>query len=610
MWITNTREGDVLQCRLQHFWLESKPRYTAISYVWGDANDTVRLSLEGCDFYVTRNLHEALLQVRRWRNQPNLDYSAISRAQGPWLLWADAICIDQKNMAERLREISRMKDIFSSATTVLGWLGLPPLDIDELRVATVFGKAIEIVQKTTQDERLDLIMRPEHPVKNEVSVDFEGFTKAFFAIIALSWFSRVWIIQECAVAQYDPILALGRVFMPFDCLRSLYSLYAYRHEWLLHLDHRGFCIAPISEIRNWYHDPKLHHSILDSQVVPEDLDTSDSGCITNFARRLNIVLNEAAIAPFSSTVPHDMIYGVLSMASQGLRRLPKEIQPDYSQPFSDVCRSYARFIAEHTGDLSFLWRFRDGDNKSHFDRSQGGVPSWVPNFCGTAPLTGSKTPIRTKPLFSADGSIMYVEGIQVDTICSIVKPELRLAGHLNAANVLSRQARRIYELLEMAATIQNVPVNRILQDWLKSFERMVDRVYDQSESEVPAVSLVFMSWIQSNAEEGRDTNLVKDDSNYPSARVKSMIDVIKRQLVWSSFFLTRDGSIWASMFRNEAVQGSDIICILSGAPTPTILRPTGAQFKFLSVAKLYAGPGLEHIENASVWESSMIFPLV
>ena len=81
MWITNTREGDVLECRLQHFWLESKPRYTAISYVWGDANDTILLSLEGCDFYVTRNLHEALLQVRRWRNQPNLDHSNVFQAQ-------------------------------------------------------------------------------------------------------------------------------------------------------------------------------------------------------------------------------------------------------------------------------------------------------------------------------------------------------------------------------------------------------------------------------------------------------------------------------------------------------------------------------------------------
>jgi Heterokaryon incompatibility protein (HET) len=320
LWITNTRDGDVLECRLQHFWLESKPQYTALSYVWGDPDDTVRLLLEDCDFHVTRNLHEALLQVRRWRKDPRFDYRDCFQAQGPWLLWIDAICIDQKNMAERLREIPRMKDIYSSAVTVLGWLGLPPPDIDELRIAAVFRKAAQIWLKTSQNERFDLIMKPEHPVRNEVSVNFEGFTKDFFTIIGLPWFSRVWIIQECAAARDDPILALGRVFTQFDCIRCLFSLYAYRHEWLIQPPNSG--LGQISEIRVWYQDPELIHRILDNQEVPTGLDTSGSGCITNFARRLNIVLKTAALGHFSSTAPHDMLYGVLSMASEGIRTLP------------------------------------------------------------------------------------------------------------------------------------------------------------------------------------------------------------------------------------------------------------------------------------------------
>ena len=43
-------------------------------------------------------------------------------------------------------------------------------------------------------------------------------------------------------------------------------------------------------------------------------------------------------------------------------------------------------------------------------------------------------------------------------------------------------------------------------------------MYDQSGFEVATVYLVFMSWVQSNTEEGRDTNLVTNDSNCPSAR--------------------------------------------------------------------------------------------
>jgi hypothetical protein len=250
-------------------------------------------------------------------------------------------------------------------------------------------------------------------------------------------------------------------------------------------------------------------------------------------------------------------------------------------------------------------------HRNHFDGSQGEVPSWVPGVCSRAYLAIVTSPIRTKPSLSSGRSIMIVEGIQVDTIYSSVNPEPRPTGQLNTANVLPSQAGRVYKLLEVAATMQRVPVNGILQDWLKSFEGTVDRVYDQSESEVAALSLVFLSWIQSNAEEDRDTNLVKSDSNNSSTRMKLIINTIERHLIWSSFLLTRDGSIWASRFGNEAAQDSDIICILSGAPAPAILRPTGAHFKFLNVAKLFEGPGLKHIENnSSVWEDSMIFPSV
>lgn len=195
------------------------------------------------------------------------------------------------------------------------------------------------------------------------------------------------------------------------------------------------------------------------------------------------------------------------MASHRLRKLPKELEPDYSQSFPDVYQSYARSIAERTGDLSFLWRFRNRGNRNHFDGSQGEVPSWVPGFCSRAYLAIVTAPIRTKPSLSTGGSIMIVEGIRVDTIYSSVNPEPRPTGQLNTANVLPSQARRVYKMLEVAATMQRVPVNGIPQDWLKSFEGTVDRVYDQSESEVAALSLVFMSWIQSNAEENRDTIL-------------------------------------------------------------------------------------------------------
>jgi hypothetical protein len=79
LWIAKRREGDVLECRLQHFQLDTKPQYTALSYVWGNPDDTVGLTLEGCDFYVTRNLHEALLQVHSWDNMHSVSVISLKR---------------------------------------------------------------------------------------------------------------------------------------------------------------------------------------------------------------------------------------------------------------------------------------------------------------------------------------------------------------------------------------------------------------------------------------------------------------------------------------------------------------------------------------------------
>lgn len=42
---------------------------------------------------------------------------------------------------------------------------------------------------------------------------------------------------------------LGQVLIPFDCLRCLYSLYEYRHEWFTQPDPSAIGIGQISEIR-------------------------------------------------------------------------------------------------------------------------------------------------------------------------------------------------------------------------------------------------------------------------------------------------------------------------------------------------------------------------
>src|SRR5690349_15461535 len=65
-----------------------------------------------CDWktiLVTRNLVEALRMFRR--------------QQIPRALWADAICINQKDLEERSSQVQLMTRIYSEASAVLIWLG-------------------------------------------------------------------------------------------------------------------------------------------------------------------------------------------------------------------------------------------------------------------------------------------------------------------------------------------------------------------------------------------------------------------------------------------------------------------------------------------------------
>ncbi|GKT45365.1 heterokaryon incompatibility protein 6, OR allele [Colletotrichum spaethianum] len=83
--------------------------YSALSYVWGDAGDTLTVDIDGVSFAVTRNLHAALQQLAR-------------NGVDSWL-WIDAVCIAQANLGEKGWQINAMRNIFSGAEMVYMWLG-------------------------------------------------------------------------------------------------------------------------------------------------------------------------------------------------------------------------------------------------------------------------------------------------------------------------------------------------------------------------------------------------------------------------------------------------------------------------------------------------------
>ena len=117
-----------IHCSLRHISLQHDFAYEALSYTWGDESDPAFICIDGAILSVTRNLHAALCALRNTDNDRDL--------------WVDAACINQKDLAERGREVLRMLEIYGRATHVVIWLG-EESDSDAL--------AIELLRTLAQD---------------------------------------------------------------------------------------------------------------------------------------------------------------------------------------------------------------------------------------------------------------------------------------------------------------------------------------------------------------------------------------------------------------------------------------------------------------------------
>jgi hypothetical protein len=92
----------------------------ALSYVWGNAQETRPIVVNGIEVQVTDNLEAALQEIRRFAESPD----SLEIGNAPASFWIDAISINQSDNAEESHQVRRMGEIFAQATSVIVWLGI------------------------------------------------------------------------------------------------------------------------------------------------------------------------------------------------------------------------------------------------------------------------------------------------------------------------------------------------------------------------------------------------------------------------------------------------------------------------------------------------------
>ena len=200
-------DGELLRCSLEESDLDSQPQFNALSYCWGDASDTRTITCDGCSVSITKNLYDALLRLR----QPDLTLR----------IWADALCMNQKDMAERRQQVQLMRRIYQQSEKCLVWLG-PHTELDGLAFK-LLNTIHDFLESHPSDRDGKVLMPGKMLTKYSTT---PGEWDALSHLFGRPWFGRVWTLQEIVLPRR--VLVISGKFS-FDANR-FYDIVEFLHS--------------------------------------------------------------------------------------------------------------------------------------------------------------------------------------------------------------------------------------------------------------------------------------------------------------------------------------------------------------------------------------------
>jgi len=174
-------KGDNINCHLVHTRHCERPLYEALSYTWGSIENPKEAYTNGELMTIRQNLWDALQHLRYQHEQR--------------VLWIDAICIDQHNIAERNHQVGQMRSIYSRAEEVIVWLGV------ETEGSQLAMQWIEGMGASHQRSSLGLrgrlsCLSPARVIQGQI--DNWQFLEE---LCTREYWKRVWIVQEVVLAH-------------------------------------------------------------------------------------------------------------------------------------------------------------------------------------------------------------------------------------------------------------------------------------------------------------------------------------------------------------------------------------------------------------------------
>ncbi|KAM7182800.1 Heterokaryon incompatibility protein (HET) domain containing protein [Rhypophila sp. PSN 637] len=369
------KDMTTIECWLDELDLDDTGiEYEALSYCWGDAKkeELTPIYCNGQRLDVTPNLKMALNNLRP--------------EQGERRLWVDAVCINQEDKQECAQQVLKMGEIYGRAAKVVVWLG---------EVWEAYMTAFDILRYLADvyDEHTGGQVMKYEEMKNRVArLTMEGyptsmsFKRAFHIvqeIEAVPWFSRMWVLQELALAQSVTLVG-GHQTLPWGTFEKAMLVRALvatqdrrvRQVMFRHLDHGALKVV---ELRMAVVDGRQDRSIL-------------------------TLMNQ--FRGHKATAAADKVYAILSLTDTDKDDIGLRV--DYNIPTAALYTDLAKGILLNAsaGGLDILSVPRVNSNLA------SEMPSWVPDWSndaegGARPLAATVTRYGSGK-FCASGSL--VEG--------------------------------------------------------------------------------------------------------------------------------------------------------------------------------------------------------
>lgn len=265
--------------------------YDALSYTWGDNEQSKTILCNKKPLSVTSNLFSALVALR----------------SGSRYLWVDAICVEQQNDEEKGFQVRNMLLIYQRATRVIAWLGeAHPLARSLLNAVNDSARYPMGTNKTT-----------------DIHLDVDQACTALQNLYMKPWYRRIWVQQEIFAAR-SLVFQWGSHTFSWSWPLSAPETWLKNHPTLKTLRARIVAHAKNElEKQSSTHGEHDIHNFSDPIAAIQELHDKRLSCFEHFRQGTNSTGTMDRPSTFTKTLlrtsvleasnPRDYIYAVLGM---------------------------------------------------------------------------------------------------------------------------------------------------------------------------------------------------------------------------------------------------------------------------------------------------------